>query len=246
MFSRSRSFALPLLVGIALIATASTGCSKTKPKPEVRVSDSQPLNGADGSRTLVDGTDGSNGGFAPAGGSRAGGAPDGEELGSTGEVGGAAGREGAAGRSAAGNAPGALTKDGSTGSLTNSASADGVENAVPSAELDMINFLYDSAEIEPDWQPVLDKHAEYIKANPNTKVQIEGHCDERGTEEYNIALGQKRADTVRNYLVSKGVDQNRLTTISYGKMRPLVTDGTPQGMASNRRAMFLVFETPAQ
>lgn len=245
MFSRSRSFALPLLAGIALIVTASTGCNKTKPKPEVRVSESQPLNGADGSRTLVDGTDGTNsGGFAPANGSRAGGAPNAEEMGTTGEVGGAAGREGA-GRNAAGNAASALAKDGSTGTLQNIASADGVENAVPSGELDMINFLYDSTEIEPDWQPVLDKHAEYIKANPNTKVQIEGHCDERGTDDYNIALGQKRADTVRNYLVSKGVDQNRLTTISYGKMRPLVNDGSAQGMAQNRRAMFLVFETVA-
>lgn len=129
-----------------------------------------------------------------------------------------------------------------TGSLMNTASTNGVEDGMFTAELEMVHFRFDDSTITPEWEEVLVSHAGYINQYPNIMVQIEGHTDERGTEEYNIALGQRRADAVREFLVDQGVDPNRLSTISYGKMRPLTFEQTEDAHALNRRAMFLVYE----
>lgn len=131
----------------------------------------------------------------------------------------------------------------STGSLMNTGNTSGVENGAFTSELEMIHFEYDSSDISDSWRQVLDGHAQWINNNARVMVQIQGHCDERGTEEYNVALGQKRADAVREYLVERGVDANRLSTISYGKMRPLSFEQAEQAHSLNRRAMFLVYET---
>ncbi|OPY73104.1 MAG: Outer membrane protein P6 precursor [Syntrophorhabdus sp. PtaU1.Bin002] len=81
--------------------------------------------------------------------------------------------------------------------------------------------------------------AEWFKANPGKKLRIEGNCDERGTVEYNLVLGQKRADSAKNYLVNLGVDAKSMDTISYGKERPVCTEKNEGCWAKNRRAHFV-------
>lgn len=100
-----------------------------------------------------------------------------------------------------------------------------------------VYFDFDRYNIVPAYQERLNAQAEYLIANPNTIVQIQGYTDERGTPEYNIALGQRRADAVKNYLISKGVNGTQLSTISYGEERPAVLGHTKADYAKNRRAV---------
>lgn len=116
------------------------------------------------------------------------------------------------------------------------------EQGIAITELQMIGFDYDKADVTPAAAAILDKNAEWLLAKPGIQVQVEGHCDERGTAEYNYALGQKRADAVREYLVKKGIDPNTVHTISYGKDRPLALGTSDQDHAANRRAQFLIFQ----
>lgn len=134
-----------------------------------------------------------------------------------------------------------FTADSGTGGFAQNADLSGVEAASQIADLDMVHFDYDQANIRPEWETVLANHAEWMKTHPSLHVQIEGHCDERGTEEYNVTLGQRRADSVREFLVNKGVEGFRLSTISYGKLRPLTFDQSNEAHSLNRRAMFLVY-----
>jgi len=99
-------------------------------------------------------------------------------------------------------------------------------------------FDYDSAEIRPDARTALQKTAEFLKGYPNTHVAIEGHCDERGSTEYNLALGQRRANAVKQYLVSLGVNGDTLTTTSWGKEKPFCTQSNEECYAQNRRGHF--------
>lgn len=101
-------------------------------------------------------------------------------------------------------------------------------------------FDYDKAEIRPDARETLNGDAEFLKKWSTLKVTIEGHCDERGTREYNMALGQRRAASAKEYLVSLGIDASRLLTISYGKERPFCTDHNEECWQKNRRAHFVV------
>jgi peptidoglycan-associated lipoprotein len=110
--------------------------------------------------------------------------------------------------------------------------------AVP--ELKDIFFDFDKYDIRPADARVLDTNAGWLKSNANHLVLIEGHCDERGTNEYNLALGERRAKSAMNYLVSQGVQASRITIISYGEERPVCTEKTEQCWAQNRRAHFLV------
>lgn len=105
--------------------------------------------------------------------------------------------------------------------------------------LNTIRFSYDDASITSEARRILSSNAEWIKANSDATVQIEGHCDERGSVEYNLALGERRANAVKKYLVGLGIDGSRLTVISYGKEKPLDTSNTEAGMAKNRRANFV-------
>jgi peptidoglycan-associated lipoprotein len=107
-------------------------------------------------------------------------------------------------------------------------------------ELKDIHFDFDKYDIRPGDAKTLDSNAGWLKSNPNHLVLIEGHCDERGTNEYNLALGERRAKSTMNYLVSQGVQASRITIISYGEERPLCTEHNEECWAKNRRAHFLV------
>jgi peptidoglycan-associated lipoprotein len=103
-----------------------------------------------------------------------------------------------------------------------------------------IHFAYDRSDLRPDARKILDMHAKWLKAHPEFKARIEGNCDERGTVEYNMALGQRRAASAMKYLVDLGVAKNRLSTISYGKERPLDPGHNEEAWAKNRRDHFSV------
>ena len=109
---------------------------------------------------------------------------------------------------------------------------------VEAFESEPIYFDFDRSEIKPDYRPVLEKKAAFLKARPEYTVRIEGHCDERGTAEYNVALGEKRALSVKDYLVALGVPARRISTISYGEERPAVRGQDEAAWAKNRRAEF--------
>jgi peptidoglycan-associated lipoprotein len=103
---------------------------------------------------------------------------------------------------------------------------------------DIVFFQYDSDEITADAGRKLASKAAVLRANPGVRLRIEGHCDQRGSTEYNLALGQRRAEAVRAYLVNLGIDESRLSTLSYGKERPLVEGEDEDSFARNRRAEF--------
>jgi peptidoglycan-associated lipoprotein len=105
--------------------------------------------------------------------------------------------------------------------------------------LKQIFFAFDKSDIRPGDAKVLDATAAYLKANPSQLVLIEGHCDERGTAEYNLALGERRAKSAMNYLVSNGIEAGRITTISYGKERPVCSEHAETCWARNRNDTFL-------
>jgi len=111
------------------------------------------------------------------------------------------------------------------------------------AAADRVLFEYDSAELRPDARAILDALATKMQQQPQCGFVIEGYCDERGTREYNLALGEKRATSVRSYLAALGVDPARMQTISYGKDRPAVTGSNEEAWAKNRRAV-MVFQSP--
>jgi peptidoglycan-associated lipoprotein len=110
--------------------------------------------------------------------------------------------------------------------------------AVP--ELKPIYFDFDKYDIRPGDAKVLDANAQWLKSNDSQLLLIEGHCDERGTNEYNLALGERRAKSTMNYLVSQGVQASRITIISYGEERPVCTQKNEECWSKNRRAQFLV------
>ena len=113
---------------------------------------------------------------------------------------------------------------------------------MPNDALKRIHFAFDKAVIRPADAKILDASAAWLKANPNQLVLIEGHCDERGTSEYNLALGDRRAKAASNYLVSQGIAADRITVISYGKERPLCNEKTETCWSQNRRDEFLTKE----
>lgn len=119
------------------------------------------------------------------------------------------------------------------------------EGGIPMAEGEGmfrdIRFDYDSSMVSGQAKQDLDYNVGVLNNNPNVNVQVEGHCDERGTVEYNLSLGDKRAKAVYESLVSMGIAPSRLTTISYGEELPLDNSGTEDAFAKNRRAHFSAF-----
>lgn len=105
---------------------------------------------------------------------------------------------------------------------------------------DRVFFGYDSAVLDSEAQSVLNGQAAWLKQNPNVNVIVEGHCDERGTREYNIALGERRASAAKSYLVAAGVDSSRVDIISYGKERPAVVGSNDSSWSQNRRSVTVV------
>jgi peptidoglycan-associated lipoprotein len=111
----------------------------------------------------------------------------------------------------------------------------------PGAALQDVYYEFDSTNLRSDAEETLKQNAEWIKANPNARVEIEGHCDDIGSDEYNLALGAMRAEIAKNFLVSQGVSADRLVTISYGKEAPACFEPTEECRVKNRRARFVVF-----
>lgn len=107
-----------------------------------------------------------------------------------------------------------------------------------------VNFDFDRYNIRPDAREILKANAVWLKANQRAQVEIEGHCDERGTGEYNMALGAKRADAVKRYLTDLGIAANRLSTISYGEELPLCKEQSEICWAKNRRGHFVIKAAP--
>lgn len=102
--------------------------------------------------------------------------------------------------------------------------------------METVHFDYDSSLLSSRAKSTLKKDAEILKEHPNVSIQVEGHCDARGGIQYNLALGQRRADSVQHFLADQGIDQSRLSTISYGKEKPLVSGDSEEAYAKNRRA----------
>lgn len=144
---------------------------------------------------------------------------------------------GAGGGSAAGGAAA-----GSSGAVTNTAIAPvdltrpGSNAAAPTGQQNIIYFDYDSFVIKPEFQGVIEAQARYMKANPSRRVSIEGHTDSRGGREYNLALGQKRAEAVLRALVLLGVPESQLEAVSFGKEKPAVPGNDEAAWAKDRRA----------
>lgn len=136
---------------------------------------------------------------------------------------------------------GAISEEslGSTGAKS-SLSPEQEAQARKAFENEDIHFDYDSALLTPQAQEILREKASYMKENPGTNVIIEGHCDERGTNEYNLALGEQRAKMTQEFLVALGVSASRIKTVSYGEERPLDRSNTEQAWAKNRRAHFVI------
>lgn len=106
-----------------------------------------------------------------------------------------------------------------------------------------INFNFDSADLSQTARAILKDNADWLKGNPAVRVQIEGHCDERGAADYNMALGAKRAQAAMDYLATLGVAGNRMSTISYGEEIPVCKEHTEDCWAKNRRARFVASQT---
>lgn len=105
---------------------------------------------------------------------------------------------------------------------------------------DRVLFDTDRFNIDPQDQAVLQSQSRWLAQHPNARITIEGHCDERGTRDYNLALGERRANAAKNYLASLGVNPARMTTVSYGKERPEALGSNPSAWAQNRRAVSVV------
>lgn len=105
---------------------------------------------------------------------------------------------------------------------------------------DRVFFGYDQSDLSAEARATLDRQVAWLKQYPNVRITVEGHADERGTREYNLALGERRANSAKSYLMSQGIDSSRIETISYGKERPAVPEASPSGWAQNRRAVTVV------
>jgi len=105
---------------------------------------------------------------------------------------------------------------------------------------DRVFFDYDSSSVKPDGRTVLNRQAAWLKQYGSVAITIEGHCDERGTREYNLALGERRANAVKDYLVAQGISPSRVKTISYGKERPVALGSNEAAYTQNRRGVTMV------
>jgi peptidoglycan-associated lipoprotein len=114
------------------------------------------------------------------------------------------------------------------------------EPSEPQISLQDAFFDFDDFTLRNDAKSALDNDAKYLEKNAGARINVEGHCDERGSVEYNLALGEKRAKSAKDYLVSYGIAANRITTISYGKERPFAQGHDESAWSQNRRAHFVV------
>ncbi len=133
---------------------------------------------------------------------------------------------------------------GQTGSVDGVVTPGSAEDFKRSVTSDTVNFGLDQYDIDGTARGILDSQVVWLQRYPNVRVTIEGHADERGTREYNLALGDRRANAAKNYLVARGVSPSRITTISYGKERPLALGSDEESWAQNRRAVTVVLNDP--
>jgi peptidoglycan-associated lipoprotein len=138
----------------------------------------------------------------------------------------------AAGRSGLGGASGAGTGTGSSGRYPPGSQEDLAQTAG-----DRIYFETDQSVVAPEARDILERQVQWLQQNPRISVWVAGNCDERGTEEYNLALGQRRANADRDYLASRGIESRRVQTISYGKSRPVDPSSTQEAWTHNRNAI---------
>ena len=127
-------------------------------------------------------------------------------------------------------------------SLSQQQTREGMETERSMFENEDIYFEFDSIRLAPEAQEILTQKAAWLRKNPNAKVTIEGHCDDRGTNEYNLALGEGRAQSARAFLVDLGVKESKLISISYGEERPIDRGQNEESWARNRRAHFVIEE----
>jgi peptidoglycan-associated lipoprotein len=129
---------------------------------------------------------------------------------------------------------------GGPGGISSSRFGPGSQQDLAATAGDRVFFAYDRADISSEGQQILQRQAEWLRRYSNISVTIEGHCDERGTREYNLALGERRAQAVKNVLVAAGIPATRVSTISYGKERPEIPHSDDQSYAQNRRGVTTV------
>jgi len=153
------------------------------------------------------------------------------------------------GSASSGSASSGSTSSGSTssGSTSSGSTASAGSTSQPAAAVDAADLLanvgdrvlfgFDSSELTSGSQATLNRQAAFLAARPALRITIEGHCDERGTREYNLALGERRASVVRDYLVARGINAARIKTISYGKERPAAVGSNEAAWAKNRRSV---------
>ena len=128
------------------------------------------------------------------------------------------------------------SSSGSSASSSNAADAKASAEDALAKVGNTVYFGYDSSALTDEAQATLMRQAGFLKGNPSMTVTIEGHCDERGTREYNLALGERRATAARDYLLAQGVNSARIRVISYGKERPVAAGSTESSWSKNRRA----------
>lgn len=102
-----------------------------------------------------------------------------------------------------------------------------------------VHFDFDRSEVKSEFYDVIKLHADYLSINPDAKLTVEGHCDERGSREYNLALGERRANAIKNALIAEGIEPSRVDVISFGEDRPLVEASNSEAWAQNRRGEFV-------
>ena len=139
------------------------------------------------------------------------------------------------------------TGGGDTSGMNNGTASNGVvpgsrEDFIREAGTDTVLFGTDTYDIDSEARAILDRQAAWLKKYPAVRVTVEGHCDERGTREYNLALGDRRANSAKNYLASAGISASRISTISYGKERPVAAGSDESAWAQNRRAVTVVMQ----
>ena len=127
-------------------------------------------------------------------------------------------------------------------SLSEQQAQERMESAISMFENEDIYFEFDSIRLSPEAQELLSQKAAWLRKNPAARVTIEGHCDDRGTNEYNLALGEGRAQSARAFLIDLGIKESRLNSISYGEERPIDRGQTEEAWARNRRAHFVIEE----
>ena len=141
--------------------------------------------------------------------------------------------------STSGSGSASSSSSASSASSSSSAASDDVDSKL-AAVGNTVYFAFDSAALTAEAQGTLTRQAALLKMNPSATVTIEGHCDERGTREYNLALGERRASASRDFLLAQGIDAARVRIISYGKERPAVQGSNEEAWAKNRRAATII------